>query len=46
MSGTIYAPDGQTGVIGAEVSARDEETGDVLGRALTDSYGAYVLVVP
>ena len=46
IQGTVYGADGATPINGVCVLARDETSAEVIGRALTDSYGMYVLVVP
>ena len=46
VQGTVFEPDGTTPLAGAEVIARDNTTGNVLGKAISDGSGNYVLVIP
>ena len=46
VQGTVFEPDGTTPLVGAEIVARDNTTSVVLGKAITDSSGNYVLVIP
>ena len=46
VQGTVFEPNSTTPVAGAEVIARDNTTGNVLGKAISDGSGNYVLVIP
>lgn len=46
VRGTVYEADGTTPAAGVLVTATDNATGAVLGKALTDGSGDYTLVVP
>jgi hypothetical protein len=46
VTGTVFEADGTTGAAGATLTARDSQTGDVLGKATTLGNGVYTLVIP
>ena len=46
MQGTVYEPDGVTAAANAQITARDNKSGEILARTLTDGAGLYELVLP
>lgn len=45
VTGIVYEPDGVTPRLGVTVTARHNTTGDIIGKATSDSAGAYTLVI-
>lgn len=45
VTGIVYEPDGVTPRLGVTITARHNTTGDIIGKATSDSAGAYTLVI-
>ncbi len=45
VQGTVFADDGVTPVAGTQIKAVDNQTGEVIGLAITDINGDYLMVL-